>query len=679
MTENEEKPKPKRGGSKPILKVSGIGRVDNNMKNTLFSAPAPINQKNYYTDYLKKDDQIMFYRQWNEEQRRQKELKEREKEKEKGGDEEDSVQEVQGSKTIVIHPGSVNLRLGLATHVYPKRVPNVIAHRGAESDVDPMEGINEEAYQTVQRDFKERMRFYKRRILPNSHEMVANFNARTVPENIPDHNDPYRVEWTGVEEDKRSYYTGDAAIKIPPGSGYVLRWPIRNGRFNEDDYKTQQQLLGDISLILVDALERELDINFKQYREHNVVLLIPDLYDRAYVVSMVQLLLDMGFGNVCILQESIAATFGAGISVGCIVDVGAQKTSISCVEEGMIIPDSRVHLDYGGDDITRAFIKLLLRSSFPYKAINLAYQHDWTLAEDLKTKFVTVNDADIAVQLYSFYQRAPNEQTKKYEFKTFDEVMLAPLGLFYPELFGMQAKNRNRYRLFPPSMDIYEDNKPNEPVSDAQINIHKGTLAVNGKSYLQDSTATSTATTNAQPPQASSASTPGSSLPGTPAPPDAANANGASTNNAAAIAKNHELQQQKAAQELLETPSDSALVGLEHAIIESVTQGAAKSQTNATQQNFYDTLMVVGGGAAKIPAINNLLSDRIIMWRNAGDVSTGEVSIMPIPREMDPSLITWKGGGVFAKLKIVNEVWISQSDWDMLGSRALHYKALFLF
>lgn len=45
----EEKPKPKRGGSRPILKESGIGRVDNkHMKNTLFIPPSQINQKNYY-------------------------------------------------------------------------------------------------------------------------------------------------------------------------------------------------------------------------------------------------------------------------------------------------------------------------------------------------------------------------------------------------------------------------------------------------------------------------------------------------------------------------------------------------------------------------------------------------------------------------------------------------------
>ena len=69
----------KRGGSKPILKVSGIGRVDNNVKSTRFLPINPINQKNYYTEYLKRDDQILAYRTWNEEQKRLKELKDKEK------------------------------------------------------------------------------------------------------------------------------------------------------------------------------------------------------------------------------------------------------------------------------------------------------------------------------------------------------------------------------------------------------------------------------------------------------------------------------------------------------------------------------------------------------------------------------------------------------------------------
>jgi actin-related protein 8 len=65
--------------------------------------------------------------------------------------------------------------------------------------------------------------------------------------------------------------------------------------------------------------------------------------------------------------------------------------------------------------------------------------------------------------------------------------------------------------------------------------------------------------------------------------------------------------------------------------------------------------------------------------QNGAHASPGEVTVMPVPREMDPELITWKGGGVYAKLKIVNEVWISARDWDLLGSRCLQYKALFVY
>lgn len=37
----------------------------------------------------------------------------------------------------------------------------------------------------------------------------------------------------------------------------------------------------------------------------------------------------------------MAATYGAGISNACVVDIGAKVTSIACVDEGMVIYDSR--------------------------------------------------------------------------------------------------------------------------------------------------------------------------------------------------------------------------------------------------------------------------------------------------------------------------------------------------
>jgi actin-related protein len=42
----------------------------------------------------------------------------------------------------------------------------------------------------------------------------------------------------------------------------------------------------------------------------------------------------------------------------CVVDMGDQKTSISCVEDGISHSETRIHLDYGGADITQASLTI---------------------------------------------------------------------------------------------------------------------------------------------------------------------------------------------------------------------------------------------------------------------------------------------------------------------------------
>lgn len=39
--------------------------------------------------------------------------------------------------------------------------------------------------------------------------------------------------------------------------------------------------------------------------------------------------------GIVVHQESVCATFGSGLSSACIVDVGDQKTSVCCVEDGV--------------------------------------------------------------------------------------------------------------------------------------------------------------------------------------------------------------------------------------------------------------------------------------------------------------------------------------------------------
>lgn len=54
------------------------------------------------------------------------------------------------------------------------------------------------------------------------------------------------------------------------------------------------------------------------------------------------LLIKIGFGSCFFVQDHVAATFGAGLGYACVVDVGDQKTSVSCVEDGISHPNTRV-------------------------------------------------------------------------------------------------------------------------------------------------------------------------------------------------------------------------------------------------------------------------------------------------------------------------------------------------
>ncbi|CAH6722340.1 actin-like protein Arp8p [[Candida] jaroonii] len=763
------------------LKKIGIMRVDdeNNFPTTNIKSIPLINQKNYFTDYLKKDEQISFIRNWRTEKLLKQKLKklnasggkkieiknfdnfnlnEIEEEMKKkqlemdGGkiddvndtvqnnddddeddddDEENEAGEGEteeviaekariGGDVIVIHPGSSNFRIGKATDAVPLTIPTVVAVAQASKPEDYLpvsperemskDGVADfgEDFENIKsemtKNFKARMRFYKRRILPNSRETAANYNKRQEPELIPDHNDPHKKDWIDLEDIKdKQFLVGEEALKLPISEKFTnwkLRYPIINGKFNENKktYSSKQEILGDLTNLVNYALDN-LDIDKTKLSEYKCILIIPDLYDKMVVENFIDLLFKLvGFGRVGIIQESLAATFGAGTSSACVVDVGAQTTTVSCIDEGLVINDSRIKLNFGGDNITEVFMKMLLQQSFPYQEINLNYAYDWELAQTLKHNFITFQDADIAVQLYNFYKRRPFETTSKYEFKVFDEVMLAPLGLFYPESFT--NKTNKEHNFFPPSVDQYSL-KSDNPISKSQENIISGNnfTSITEESLLSKLNEETKLLKNTNP-------------------------------YSKAKLTNKDLNELE-----ISFP-------LERAIIESITNSGLATDFEKAKK-FYGNLLVVGGGLSKIPGFDLLLTDRINIWRpkilstsNIDDIFdyignqekkldfqrrklTNEitggndevelteeqqqeidekcqmtfdldyldsvcdnaqlipVNVLPPPREFDPEMLTWKGGSVYGRLKVVNEMWITKKDWDLLASRCLYYKTLF--
>lgn len=519
------------------------------------------------------------------------------------------------------------------------------------------------------------MRQNKRKVLPNSKELVVNYNDRIEPEQIPEHNDLQRVEWTEIPrnpKDAPNYFTGAAALRIPENSNprYKLFWPLRRGWYNEDDYDNKFRLFEDITTIIEEAIKTQLKIKKSQDLEQcSCIFVVPDLYERNYVTQTMEMLLrDVGFGRICFIQESLAATFGCGhMYPCCVVDIGAQKTSICCVEDGQCMPESRINLKLGGADITETFIKMMLFDHFPYTDVNLNRRYDFLLAEELKAKYCTMKEDNISVQLYDFHVRAPNQPTRKYMFKTYDEVLLAVLGLFRPEIFDNSRKLRGRRKLIPPSYDQFEDIR-NDPTSLAQSRIvsrlapetFETSAPANANGIINGAKQASILKRNLPAGHAfnlakESHGTPSRDTPtvdadGTPLP-------GTGTDGATT--------------EVLEPClRDDVLpvIDLETAVLTSLDIATGGDEKRFKE--FTRSILFLGG-VAKTPDLSNYLESRLNYLR-----PNFNILITQPPREMDHAQVVWKGASVLAKLRSVADLWIGKLEFERLGTRTLHHKCM---
>ncbi|KAI8985741.1 actin-like ATPase domain-containing protein [Trametes punicea] len=461
--------------------VPNVKRDESAMRFTSFHVPLALNPKHVGSNYLKSDSQTLWSRNAVRAHRSRTVL-----------DETGSATPTEtrrGAKVVVIHPGSRFLRIGRASDVTPLTIPNVIARRHAPLVPAPVyvQGISrprddrkrstpsvvapsgdEYAVNVASDDpfdakvaaitvsLRDRMRFYKLRVTPNAASIATTFNEQFKPEIIPEANDPYRIDW--IHSSEEPYLIGEKALRLadPEQMGYVVRWPIYGGNFNTRDYPSSQVIYNDIETIFREALKQK-GIEASMYKEYSVVVVIPDYYDRLYVEALVRILLvDMGFKQLCAQQESLAATYGAGISNACVVDMGAVKTSIACVDDGLVIADTRMVLSMGGNDITEFLYILLEKIGFPYRDINLARSYDWNVMEDLKARICTLAESDVALNLYDFYVRRPGKPTEKYGLRAYDEIILAPMCLFEPRVIEFEQK-RAGMRFLSRAQDIAEE------------------------------------------------------------------------------------------------------------------------------------------------------------------------------------------------------------------------------
>ncbi|CED84587.1 Actin-related protein [Phaffia rhodozyma] len=716
-------------------------------KLTSFCVPPQVNSKNMNSNYLRTESQTVWSRKSTGTEKRKRD--------EQRTEINEAVAEtLAGSKTIVIHPGSQTLRIGLATDYQPLQIPMVIARRRKPSsnpvpevsssstngkgkektseptaeamDVDPDEqdidaqlkapDTLESRIANLRQTHLKRTHALKLRPIPQGRSLVQNYNSDALEEGgekIEDFNDPLRVEWwdpSTAKAKSTKTVVGEEVGRIPPESAdWVIRRPFKGRAFNLEAYEKLQVLLDDLELFFNEVLEKEMRISKKEYDSYSVILVIPDHVSKSYIREMSHLLLaTMGFKQMCVQQESLGATFGAGISAACVVDIGATRTSIACVEDGAVVNDSKMCLNYGGDDITRFLSTLLVSSFFPYQELDLGKSYDFKLIEGLKEKICTLNEAQVGVNLNEFVSRRPGKPTMKYRFKVFDEVILAPMGLFEPRAMERESE--------PPVVE--SEDLGGDEVDDlcGEWTLDLPTVAmISATQHLRpppppiDILPTILPTTATAEPSPMATPTP------TPAPTPTLEPVAAETLPPPALFTETSVSESllpveaaelattalavevpPAATIVVDPPTEpitkeatpvpspppfdvlgaAARIALDFGIVHSIGSAGGEDKV----KKFAGNVLVIGGGARSANlgwGLESRLHPLIVSrFPSLTQSATQPVQIIAPPREIDPRFLIWKGTAVFGRLESIQEFWVGRAEWEMFGMRALREKSL---
>ncbi|KAI7817063.1 hypothetical protein BC939DRAFT_467095 [Gamsiella multidivaricata] len=540
--------------------------------------------------------------------------------------------------------------------------------------------LNDKYLQEIEYDLKLRMKAAKRRPVPNAKMQVRSFNTSTRPERILDHNDPYKVEWTDPAAEGE-YIIGQKALNLPPGKNHTFKlfWPIVGGKLNDQDYTTPRVVVSDLETIWTKVIQDDLGIEPKKFRKHYALLVIPDLYNKLYVTELINMLLkSMQFRGVMVQQESVCAAYGAGVSTACVVDIGAEVTKVACVEDGICIPNSRAVLKYGGDDITRCFTALVKRTGFPYEELDLAQTYDWRLMEELKEKWCTMNEADLTVQVYSFFVRRPEKHTEKYQVKVYDEVALSPMCLFFPGVIRRWIEEREINPSFAKITNYEDINEDAPPIALMNQNTKKNTAAA-AAAVAAARAGTPSLIAPGEENNGSNVGTPNATPAPTPVP--SAVPPGVSAGEITPVVRPFAMEPSVTTTDksweiagTLGKDNFSNLVALDVVVAQSISNCGSEERS----KKLYGSIILVGGGGM-VQGFDRVLEDRLFQALPATLTTVEKVEVLPSPRDMDPRLLVWKGASVLGKLETAKELWIKPLEWELMGRKALRDKSLFVW
>ena len=139
--------------------------------------------------------------------------------------------------------------------------------------------------------------------------------------------------------------SGDKAPKVLIGEDvtnlhyldpYEVHRPIKNGYMNIQPGQAETVCLDMLEMIIRECLQKRLKI--KNFELFNCIVIAQDIIINYKFLDLA--LKRLKFKSAIVHQESVMATYGLAHPSACIVDIGADKINICCIDDGMIIPES---------------------------------------------------------------------------------------------------------------------------------------------------------------------------------------------------------------------------------------------------------------------------------------------------------------------------------------------------
>ena len=619
--------------------------------------------------------------------------------------------DTKGNDCIVVQIGSESIKFGFASQYAPFVIPNVIAYKTKskiEKDIKneekmeieiENEGINEDLInennknnnnisdeflscllkieqEIVKKENKNKMA--KKLALLNSSNNPNNIKIQNsineiperVNEQIPNSTSSYKkmyqmsldlnedivnnnFKWTSLNENPL-FLIGKEALCIPDSiNDYIIRNPIQFGYFNNE--YPYYEVVDDLELILNFCFEQVLKIEPKNYNQYNIVLIIPDIFIKVQVKNLVNVFLKyFGFKNIFLHLESVMSTFGLAVQSSCIVDIGSDKINICCIDEGVILEETIIRKNFGGNDITNLLYLLIKQNAkrknnennFPYELFDMNNKKHFRIFEKLKEnecEFPPILDTGLGTTQLTpknskiwFHQKGL--PTKLISFTLIEEAYIAPLCLFYPEIIKTFKKTEIPKITYDNDItgEIYKD--PEDTLDDLIKFLNTEDKKDDNNSDNNILLTTSKKTNNYN----------------------------ISSNNSEDSLSNSHSKSDDGNNSLIDEQINKkntyeAIFDINEGIDDLICKSLMSVASEELRKKLANSIMLVGG-TTKIKGFIDFLEDRLINKLSQLDNEIERVEIFNYP-EIDLKTLSWIGGTIIPKLESAKDMWIQRERW----------------